>query len=377
MREVLIFRHNLFKRSEPFITQQAQALRRYRPLYLGRLRYGDAPEGARSLALADGTGWPLTRSAWQMITANPSRYLRLLGAGRPALIHAHFGVEGVYALPLAARLAVPLITTFHGFDATLARSGLLANPAWQRYLFQRRRLAAEGAMFLCASAFLKEKILDLGFPAARSKVHYTGVDLGAITPREPDEEEALILHVARLEPVKGTAVLLRAFALIAAEHPRVRLKIIGEGSLSAHLAREAAQSGFGERIEFAGARPHAEVLTWMRRAAVVVIPSIRTRSGREEGLGMATLEAAATGVPVIGSRVGGIPEAIDDGVSGFLVPQRDPEALASRLRAVLADVALRLRFGHKGREKMARQFDLARQTEELERLYDEVTQASS
>jgi glycosyltransferase involved in cell wall biosynthesis len=370
MRDVAIFRHNLFKLSEPFIAQQAQALRRYRPFYLGRLRFGPSPVGTDSFAIADSARWPLLAAGRQILSASPAPYLRPLRKRPPALIHAHFGVEGVYALPLAARLGVPLVTTFHGFDATLSTAGLLRNPAWARYALQRRRLAQQGQLFLCASGFLREKILALGFPPELSKVHYIGVDLATITPRRPDEEEFIILHVARLEPVKGTATLLRAFAECAPSHPAARLVIIGDGQLRAALENEARSTGLADRIDFVGALPHPEVLRWMRRAAVLVMPSVRTESGREEGLGMVMLEAAATGVPVIGSRVGGIPEAIDDGQTGFLVPQRDPAALAARLQTVLADQALRQRLGAAAREKMAAQFDLEQQTAKLETLYD-------
>lgn len=370
MRQVVIFRHNLFKRSEPFIAQQGQALRRYRPIYLGRLRYGPAPEGAESLAITDGVRLPLLAAGRQMVSGSAAPYVRLLGDRRPALVHAHFGVEGVYALPLAALLGVKLVTTFHGFDATLSLAGLLANPAWHRYALGRRHLARQGTLFLCASGFLRDRILALGFPPERSLVHYIGVDLAAIAPRAAAEEEEIILHVARLEEVKGSIFLLRAFAEIAPSNPAARLVMIGDGSLRIMLERAARAAGLGGRVEFLGGQPHAVVLAWMRRAAIVVVPSVRTRSGREEGLGMATLEAAATGVPVIGSAIGGIPEAIEDGKTGFLVPERDPAALAAKLRILLADATLCRRFGAAAREKMARQFDLARQTAKLEAVYD-------
>lgn len=370
MRQVAIFRHNLFKVSEPFIAQQAEALQRYRPVYLGRLRFGTAPLGADSLAITDLTRRPLLTAGTQMMSASPLPYLRLLGDRHPALIHAHFGVEGVYAMPLAERLGIPLITSFHGFDATLSTVGLLANPAWVRYALGRRRLARQGQLFLCASTFVRDKMLALGFPPERTLVHYLGVDLTTITPRRPDEEEGIILHVARLEPVKGSATLVRAFALMAASHPASRMVIVGNGKLRGALEQEARSTGVRDRIDFVGARPHSEVLGWMRRASVLVIPSIRTRSGREEGLGMVMLEAAAHGVPVIGSRVGGIPEGIDDGQTGFLVPERDPAALAERLHSLLGDVALRRRLGMAARAKMEAEFDLAQQIATLETLYD-------
>jgi colanic acid/amylovoran biosynthesis glycosyltransferase len=370
MRQVAIFRHNLFKLSEPFIAQQAEALQRYRPVYLGRLRFGAAPAGADSLAIADLARRPWLAAGAQIVAASPTPYLRLLDDRHPALIHAHFGVEGVYALPLAERLGIPLVTSFHGFDATLSTAGLLANPGWVRYALGRRRLARRGQLFLCASAFLRTKVLTLGFPPERTRVHYLGVDLATIMPRHPDEEQSVILHVARLEPVKGSVTLLRAFALVAGSHPESRLVIIGDGQLRGALEQEARSTGVRDRIDFIGARPHREVLGWMRRAAVLVIPSIRTEFGREEGLGMVMLEAAAHGVPVIGSRVGGIPEGIDDGQTGFLVPERDPTALAQRLRMLLADAALRRGLGTAGRTKMEAQFDLAQQIATLETLYD-------
>jgi glycosyltransferase involved in cell wall biosynthesis len=375
--QVAIFRHNLFKISEPFITQQAQQLRRYKPLYLGRLRYGAAPAAAESAAMQDLVqGSPIPGVVRQMLTRDPAPYQRLLDGRRPALIHAHFGVEGVYALPLAQRLGVPLVTTFHGFDATLSTAALLTNPAWVHYALFRGRLARQGDLFLCASNFIRERLLGMGFPPGRTRVHYIGVDCGAITPREVAEETQVILHVARLEAVKGTEYLIRAFAAVAAVHRSARLVIIGDGKLRRRLEALAGACGVAARVDFLGAMPHAEVLGWMRRAAMLVLPSVRTATGRVEGLGMVMLEAAASGVPGIGSRLGGIPEGIADGETGFLVPERDPEALAKRINALLADPELRQRMGKAARRRVEQQFDLVRQTAALEVLYDAVVKAA-
>lgn len=371
MRQVGIFRHNLFRLSEPFITQQAQRLHRYRPLYLGRLRYGAAPPGAEALALEDlAPQMRLLPAAWHLLSASPHPYLYMLAGRRPNLIHAHFGPEGVYALPLAARLGVPLVTTFHGFDATLGPLGLLANPAWARYVLGRGRLARHGSLFLAASNFLRQRLLALDFPPERVAVHYIGVDTSAIAPRTPAQEEPCILHVARLEEVKGTAYLIRAFALIAPQYPLARLVIIGDGKLRKSLERLARETGFAERIAFLGARAHTEVLAWMHRAAMLVLPSVKTDSGREEGLGMVMLEAAACGVPGIGCRVGGIAEGIVEGETGFLVPERDPEALSMAMGTLLANPTLRLRMGEAARRRVEQHFDLTRQTAALEDIYD-------
>ncbi|CAP54443.1 glycosyltransferase [Gluconacetobacter diazotrophicus] len=377
MREIVLFRQNLFRVSEVFITQQAQALRRHVPLYTGRLRYGAGPSGARALLLRDlwrHMAWP--RIAAQMLTRDSAPYLRLLAGHAPALVHAHFGVDGVYALPLARRLGVPLVTTFHGFDVTLSTARYLASPAWMNYPLHRRALARQGQLFLCNSGFLRDRALALGFPADRTRVHYIGVDCTLVRPRDPGEETPTILHVARLVEFKGTEYLLRAFARLAPRHGTARLVIIGDGPLRSRLEALARALDIGTRVSFLGAQPHPVVMDWMRRAAMLVLPSILTASGRVEGLGMVLLEAAATGVPVIGSRVGGIPEGIAEGRSGLITPPRDVDALAAAIGTLLADPALRATMGGQARAFVTRQFDLRRQTEILEGYYDDLVRAN-
>jgi colanic acid/amylovoran biosynthesis glycosyltransferase len=369
--EVVIFRHNLFRISEPFIAGQAQHLRRYRPLYVGRKRFGPPPDGASSLALEDlYKRWKLPRIGWQMLTGEAQPYLRLLERSRPSLIHAHFGIEGVSALGLAMQLEIPLVTTFHGFDATLKTHAMLGSPAWFRYPLLRRRLAREGNLFLCASSFIRQKLLETGFPESRTHTHYIGVDCKTIRPRADSEETPLILHVARLVEVKGTRYLLRAFATVARKYDRVQLLIIGDGPLRRQLHALTASLGLRDRVEFLGAVPHVAVLSWMRKAAMLVLPGIRTATGREEGLGMVLLEAAATGLPIVGSRVGGIPECMLEGKTGFLVPERDENALARRMAELLEDPVRRHRMGAAGRALVEDRFDIDRQTAVLESFYD-------
>ena len=373
MRDVAIFRQNLFRVSEPFITGQASFLQRYRPVYLGRLRFGDAPGQARSLALEDKgrwRSWPAI--GWQVLTRSPTGYQRLLGDIRPSLIHAHFGIDGVYALPLARRLGVPLVTTFHGFDATLSTAALLSSPAWINYPLFRRQLARRGSLFLCVSSYIRRRVLAMGFPAGRTHVHYTGVDCRAIRPRDPQEETETILHVARLVAMKGTQYLLRAFALLAQQRPNVSLVIVGDGELGRPLRGLARSMGLEGRVRFLGALPHAQALAWMRKAAMLVLPSIHTNTGRVEGLGMVLLEAAATGVPAIASRVGGIEEGVVDGRTGYLVPERDSAALCRRMDDLLDQPAERRRMGAEAREFVEAKFDIRRQNARLEDFYDGV-----
>jgi len=251
-----------------------------------------------------------------------------------------------------------------------ATHAMLASPAWFRYPILRRKLAREGDLFLCASQFIRERLLAMGFPESRTHTHYIGVDCQTIRPRANFEETPLILHVARLVEVKGTRYLLRAFATVARKYDRVQLLIIGDGPLRRQLHALTASLGMRDRVEFLGAIPHVAVLSWMRKAAMLVLPGVRTATGREEGLGMVLLEAAATGLPIVGSRVGGIPECMLEGKTGFLVPERDEDALARRMAELLEDPVRRLRMGAAGRALVEDRFDIDRQSAVLENFYD-------
>jgi glycosyltransferase involved in cell wall biosynthesis len=307
---------------------------------------------------------------------DPAPFLkRGLAERSPALIHAHFGVEGVYAVPLAERLSIPLVTTFHGFDATTTPRALLGSGkvSWVNYLMHRRALAARGSLFICVSSFIRERVLSLGFPEEHTLVHHIGVDTERFRPARRPSDEPVILHVARLVEKKGTAYLIDAFARVAECHRDARIVIVGAGPLRATLEARVAGAGLSNRVQFLGARPHAEVVQWLARAQVLVLPSVTAASGDAEGLGMVLLEAAACGLPVVGTRHGGIVDAVLDEESGFLVPERDVETLAARIDSLLGDAGLRARMGGCARALAVERFDLRRQTAKLEALYEDLS----
>lgn len=366
---IALLRHQLFLPSEVFITEQARTLRRFDPLLVGRV-LGGAP--CAQLAYFVPRTSALQRLNY-VLRRDPQPFMRELTAQRPRLIHAHFGVEAVYGMEMAQRLGIPLVTTFHGFDATYSSAALLGSrkPSWINYLLKRGELKRRGTLFICVSEFIRSRLLRLGFPAERTRVHYIGVDPSTFPLAQPDNAAPLILHVARLVEKKGTRHLLEAFALIAARHPRAQLAIVGAGPLLAQLQHQAASLGIAARVRWLGALPHAEVRRWLHRASVFCLPSCTAESGDSEGLGLALLEAAASGVPVVATRHGGIPEAVIDERTGFLVPERDAARLADALDDLLGSEALRRRFGAAAREHVRGRFDLHVQTGALERLYEE------
>jgi colanic acid/amylovoran biosynthesis glycosyltransferase len=363
---VAVFRSPMFNPSETFVRAHIDSLNRYRPLPVGLVAKGEA-EGLRFLPAGAGERLALT------LLGRAERLAARLRPEAPLLVHAHFGTDGLLALPLAEALGVPLVTTLHGHEVSRTRRRLLLSGrlSWMRYALLRRRLVERGRLFLAASEAVRRRALDSGYPPERTIVHYNGVDTARFHPSGAPPEPGLVLHVGRLVEKKGTADLLEAFAAVRG----ATLVVIGDGPLRASLERRARP--LGASVRFLGALPPAELLGWMQKAWLLATPSVTAGDGDSEGLPTVLCEAAAVGLPAVATRHSGIPEIVADGETGLLCAERDPAALARNLSALLGDPALRERLSASAFRRARRLFDLRLQTERLERHYDAVAGASA
>jgi glycosyltransferase involved in cell wall biosynthesis len=182
-------------------------------------------------------------------------------------------------------------------------------------------------------------------------------------------DESTVLYVGRLRTRKAVAVLLEAMALLAARRPDLRLVIAGDGEQAAALRRRAARGDLSGRVEFLGARSRDEVAAWYRRAAVLCLPSIY------EGFPVTIVEAMAAGLPVVATRVAGVPEAVDHGATGLLVDPEDAAALATAIERVTEDIDARRRFGKQARDEFERRFTIRVVTDAHLKLYEELIAA--
>lgn len=360
---VAVFRAPLFNASETFVRSHLAALRRYRPVPVGLVAKGEADMPRFLLSAAERFALTLLGRA-----EGPAARLR---AEAPALVHAHFGTDGLLALPLAQQLGVPLVVTLHGHELSRTRARMLASGrlSWMRYALLKRRLMERGGLFLAVSEAIRDRALAAGYPAERVFTHPNGVDTGFFRPSGAPPEPGLILHVGRLVEKKGTAALLDAVARTEDS----RLVIVGDGPLRPSLERRARSLGAEARVHFTGALPPAEVLGWMQRAWLLAAPSITAGDGDAEGLPTVLCEAAAAGLPVVATRHSGIPEVVSEGETGLLSPERDVGLLARNLSILLGSPRMRESLASAARLRALDRFDLARQTEKLEGYYDYLT----
>ncbi|PAP75961.1 glycosyltransferase [Rubrivirga marina] len=373
-RTALLYSNALLPYSETFIRDHGASLTRYRPVYAGCRRVEglelDAPVEVLNAGRLDGGA----NEVRFKMTGHAPAFVERLRAHDPALLHAHFGGCAAVALPLADTLGIPFVVTFHGVDATRTLRDRLRAPTLtsQLYLLREQRLQKRADAVLVVANYMRDLLLARGFPEDKVRVHYLGIDTEAFAPDRSGVPPPLVLFVGRMVEKKGATYLLRAMAKVRADVPEAELVVIGDGPLRASLEREAAALVPGAR--FLGRRPPAEVREWMNRARVLSVPSIVAKSGDREGLGIVFLEAQSVGTPVVTFPTGGVPEALDDGASGFLVPEKDVEALAARITSLLTDDALWASMSERGIAWVRERFDIRRQARALESLYDELTE---
>jgi glycosyltransferase involved in cell wall biosynthesis len=277
------------------------------------------------------------------------RFWRALRGREFAIVQVHFGGRSVVSLARRATRA-KIVRHLHG--RILEPQGLAPVKISARN--------ADAVVAVCQK--VAKQVVD-----GRVRVIYAGVDVPPYNPsaqRHGAASEIILGTAGRLVELKGIEYMLEAAAELRREFPTVRVEIAGAGPQRAKLEAAAAHSGL---------RAHVAFLGWINDLAsllphwdVFVMPSL------EEGFPIAALDAMAAGLPVVASDVGGVPEVIEDGQTGWLVPPRDADALASRLRLLLRNPEQRLSMGATGYARVRDHFGLAPMVESFAQLYDEL-----
>ncbi|MBB5057153.1 glycosyltransferase involved in cell wall biosynthesis [Granulicella aggregans] len=373
-KKVLVFAERMLPSTQTFIPLQVNALTRYQPQYVGLIPADkNYPlEHAPIMLTSDRTrAARIRREAYRWTGVAPGFHAAVCSA-RADILHGHFAEGGPAAVFLADAAKLPLMLHLRGGAELMADEALQKQLFQRPYLAWRERLWKRASMFLCVSEFIKSKAIKAGFPEAKLRVHYTGMNLKKFTPVLPvaEMDPSLVLYVGRLVPYKGCDYLLRAMAQVQQRQPDAHLVVIGDGTFRPELERLAGELGI--RCRFLGERPQSEIHQWLDKARVFCAPSVTLADGMSEAFGNVFSEAQAMGVPVVSSRHGGIPETMKEGVTGLLAEERDVEMLAAHLLRYLEDDGFWAASREEGLRWVRSRFDVQKQTACLENIYDVV-----
>jgi colanic acid/amylovoran biosynthesis glycosyltransferase len=285
----------------------------------------------------------------------------------PALMHIYFGNTGVHLLPLIRRWDRPSVVSFHGMDVQ-------NRPKEKGYEQRLRELLRLVQLVLVRSRSIAERLQELGCDSKKIRLNRTGIPLdGFPLVEHPFLEEGKwsLVQACRLVPKKGLFTTLEAFALFRQTFPSAHLTIAGDGPLQESVKDKIRQLKIERSVTMAGFVDQSELRSLFGAAHIFLHPSHTTEDGNQEGIPNSMLEAMATGLPVVATRHGGIPEAVEDGRQGYLVAEKDTSGLAAALVKLAADRVRWRQFGRAAAEKVSETFEQSQQVRQLEEVYRE------
>jgi len=307
------------------------------------------------------------------LTTFSSTRRKMISEGGYSLIHAHFGNGSVYAFPYAENLNLPLVVTFHGYDVPVLKTSRRFNPLFWRYWFLSRKMFKRVDLFLAASDELRNMLVELGAPVEKVKTWRLGVEIPDIK-KLPDRNGNRIIMVGRFVEKKGFVYAIEAFSRVVKNGVDAFLDIVGDGPEKNRYLSLIKKLGVQERVVLHGVKKHSDVLDMILHSDILVAPSVVAPNGdRESGI-LVAKEAGARYLPVIGTIHGGIPEIIDDSVTGFLVKEKDVEALAEKMTVLLRNDELRSKMGLSARKKMEKEYSISDRVDVLESYYDAIVE---
>ncbi len=280
------------------------------------------------------------------------------------IIHCHFGVEAVRLHFIKKFLKVKFVTSFHGYDI----SKFVKDHGNDVY----RELFLNGDLFLPVSDYFKKRLISLGCSESKVRIHYMGIRTEGfpfIDRPFQFSQNVRILSIGRLVAKKGFEYGIKAVAQMIQKYPQIQYTIVGEGEEEGRLKALISSLKAENHVRLLGQVVHDEVEALVAASDIVLVPSVTSDKGDEEGIPTALKEGMISGMPVVSTYHAGIPELVIDGENGFLVEQRDVQGLAQKLSHLVENPELCRKMGQAGRKRIIEKFELKQLSKELVDIY--------
>ena len=302
---------------------------------------------------------------WQISSKELRALIGVLNREKAQLLHTFFGHIVVHLLPLIQAWPKPSIVSFHGADVSVD----MEKPAYRN---ATKEMLDRVTRVFVRSASLRRAVVELGCDEDKIDIVCTGIPLDEFPSRErefPANGEWRFVQASRLIEKKGLATTLHAFTAFLAHYPRATLTIAGEGPMLRELEELTRKLKIDNRVVLPGFAAPERLREIYYASHIFLHPSETGSDGNQEGIPNSMLEAMATGLPVFATDHGGIPEAIENGVSGVLVPEHNHKELAGALLDAAQDPGFLSRIARGGAEVVGEKFDLRAQARRLEDVY--------
>ncbi|MGH8047717.1 MAG: glycosyltransferase [Chthoniobacterales bacterium] len=287
------------------------------------------------------------------------------------LLHVYFGHTGVHLLPFIRNWSGPSLVSFHGMD-------IMPRPGEPGYDERLRDLLRTLPMVLARSQSLATRLEELGCDPAKIRINRTAIPLDAFPFRErsvPHGGAWKLVQASRLIEKKGIDDSLRALARLRTTHPAATLAIAGDGPLREQLEALARELGIAGAVTFTGFQSQAQLRSLYETSHIFLHPSRTTQGLDQEGVPNSMLEAMSSGLPVVATRHGGIPEAVEDGVSGLLTAENNPDALRDSLLTLTSNPARYAAAASAAARSVRHKFEQGASISALEGFYSELIEA--